>query len=67
MYLVRRWHLFNLREHRDELERLLAIAAAGHQAPHPAHPQTTGQQLRGALPHPVRMVKKVARRRRGKR
>jgi MFS family permease len=67
MYGVRRWHLFNLREHRDELERLLAIAATGHHPPHPAHPQTTGQQIKDALPHPVRMVKKASRRRRGRR
>jgi MFS family permease len=67
MYLVRRWHLFNMREHRGELERLLVIAAAGHQPAHPPHPATTGQQLRGALPHPGKILKKASRRRRGKR
>jgi len=66
MYLVLRWHLFNMREHSGELERLLAIAAAGHQPPHPAHPQTTGQQLKQALPHPVQIVKKARSRRRRK-
>jgi MFS family permease len=66
MYLVQRWHLFNMREHSGELERLLAIAAAGHQPAHPAHPLTTGQQLKQALPHPVQMVKKARNRRRRK-
>lgn len=36
MYLVKRWHEFNMREHRDELQRLLEVAAANH-AHTPAH------------------------------
>jgi len=35
MYMVRRWHQANLRDHAVELERLLAVAAAGH-APIPS-------------------------------
>jgi MFS family permease len=53
MYLVRRWHLFNMREHKDELERLLAIAAAAHQPLHAGHVQTTGQVIKDHLPKSV--------------
>jgi MFS family permease len=60
MYLVRRWHLFNMREHREELERLLAIAAAAHQPPHPGQVQTTGQALRESL-HPTETLAKTVR------
>ena len=67
MFLVRRWHLFNMRTHSAELDRLLAIAAAGHHPMHTIPPHTTGQQLRETLPHPVRVVKQAARKRRRKR
>ncbi|NTV94107.1 MAG: lysophospholipid transporter LplT [Thiobacillus sp.] len=57
MYMVRRWHLFNMREHKGELERLLAIAASAHQPLHTGHTQTTGQALKDHLPKPRTMVK----------
>jgi MFS family permease len=59
MYLVRRWHLFNMREHNVELEHLLAVAAAAHQPLQPTHGQTTGQVLRDNLPSPKIVVKKT--------
>ncbi|MDD3530181.1 MAG: lysophospholipid transporter LplT [Gallionellaceae bacterium] len=59
MSLVRRWHLFNMREHKDELERLLTIAASAHQPQHAGHVQTTGQVLREQLPAPRAVVHKT--------
>lgn len=59
MYMVRRWHLFNMREHRDELEHLLAIAAAAHQPLQPAHSMTTGQMLKEDMPTPRLVVRKT--------
>jgi len=59
MYGVRRWHLFNMREHKGELERLLVIAAAAHQPAHVGHAQTTGQVLREHLPTPRAMVRRT--------
>ena len=58
MYLVRRWHLFNMREHRPELEHLLAVAAAAH---HPLHTSqgTTGHALKENLPNPRTVVNKT--------
>ncbi|MFA5082270.1 MAG: lysophospholipid transporter LplT [Hydrogenophilaceae bacterium] len=60
MYLVSRWHQFNMREHKDELERLLDIAAAAHQPQHTGH-QTTGQMLKEYLPRPRTMVRNTVR------
>ncbi|TCJ13917.1 lysophospholipid transporter LplT [Parasulfuritortus cantonensis] len=57
MYLVRRWHLYNMREHEDELERLLATAAAAHLPLHAGHGQTTGQALKSQLPQPRAVVR----------
>ncbi|HEX8978445.1 MAG TPA: lysophospholipid transporter LplT [Parasulfuritortus sp.] len=59
MYLVRRWHLFNMREHKTELERLLVIAAAAQHAPQPMPAHTTGQVLRENLPDPKTVVRKT--------
>jgi hypothetical protein len=59
MSLVRHWHLFNMREHKGELEHLLAIAAAAHQPLHVGHAQTTGQVLKDHLPKPRVMVRKT--------
>ncbi len=59
MYLVRRWHLFNMREHRAELEHLLAIAAAAHQPLQPAHSMTTGQMLKEDIANPRLVVRKT--------
>lgn len=58
MYLVRRWHLFNMREHNSELERLLAVAAAAQLPMHP-HGQTTGHALKETLSNPGTVVKKT--------
>lgn len=61
MYLVRHWHLFNMREHKTELERLLTIAAAAHQPIHAGHGQTTGQVLKRYLPKPRSVVKNTVK------
>jgi LPLT family lysophospholipid transporter-like MFS transporter len=61
MYMVRRWHLFNMREHKVELERLLTIAAAAHQPLHVGPTQTTGDELKKYLPTPGKMVKSTVR------
>ncbi|MDD4881621.1 MAG: lysophospholipid transporter LplT [Gallionellaceae bacterium] len=61
MSLVRSWHQFNMREHKDELERLLAIAAAAHQPQHTGQTQTTGQMLKVYLPRPRNMVRNTVR------
>jgi MFS family permease len=61
MYVVQRWHLFNMREHRTELERLLATAAAAHEPQHRGPSQTTGQVLKGYLPKPKNMVTSTIR------
>lgn len=44
MYLVQRWHIFNMRQHKEELERLLAVASAAHHPPRPSQ-QTTASAL----------------------
>jgi LPLT family lysophospholipid transporter-like MFS transporter len=59
MYLVRRWHLFNMREHPEELNRLLAVAAAAHHPLQPVHGQTTGQVIRENMPSAQIMVRKT--------
>ena len=59
MYLVRRWHLFNMREHKEELTRLLAVAAAAHHPQQPVHGQTTGQVIRENMPSAQTMVRKT--------
>ena len=61
MYMVLRWHFFNLREHRDELEHLLAIAAAGHHSPHDASAGTTGRNMHIALPTPRKLIRGMGR------
>ena len=67
MYMVRRWHLFNMREHKDELERLLAIAAAAQHPLQPGQVQTTGQALRDSMhtrAHLEKTVNALTKRRR---
>ncbi len=61
MYLVRRWHRRNLREHREEIERLLAIAATLQHAPPSAQAPTVAADLREALPQPAEVLTKVKR------
>ena len=61
MTLVRRWHLFNMREHKAELERLLATAAAAHQPIHTGPVQTTGQALKEHIPKPGAVVHTTVR------
>jgi MFS transporter, LPLT family, lysophospholipid transporter len=59
MYMVKRWHQFNMHAHRDELEHLLAIAAAGH---HPAPrkiTETTGRYLQARMPTPRKLIRGV--------
>ncbi|MBK6741684.1 MAG: lysophospholipid transporter LplT [Hydrogenophilales bacterium] len=61
MYLVLRWHQFNMRAHKDELEHLLAIAAAGHHpAPH-ASIGTTGRYLQANMPTPRKLIRGMHR------
>ncbi len=56
MYMVKRWHEYNMREHHDELEHLLAIAAAGHKpAPHKSV-ETTGRYLQARMPTPRKLI-----------
>jgi len=57
MFLVKRWHDYNMHAHRDELEHLLAIAAAGHHpAPHPHTQETTGRYLQARMPTPRKLI-----------
>lgn len=73
MYAVRRWHQRNMRSHKAELERLLAIAASLHHAPPSAQVPTIAADLKEALPPPAEVIAQVrriasrpARRRRGR-
>lgn len=59
MYLVRRWHLRNMREHPAELERLLAVAASLHHAPPSAQAPTVAADLKEVLPPPGAVIAKV--------
>jgi hypothetical protein len=59
MFLVRRWHLRNMREHKDELERLLATAANLHHAPAAARAPNVAADLREVLPPPGTVLQKV--------
>jgi MFS family permease len=59
MYLVRRWHFFNMREHKAELERLLVVAAAAQHPMQPSPGQTTGSALKENLPSPRAVVNKT--------
>ncbi len=59
MYLVRRWHQRNMREHPAELERLLAVAASLHHAPPPAQAATVAADLKEVLPPPGAVIAKV--------
>ncbi|MFN3594501.1 MAG: hypothetical protein ACK4TK_07445, partial [Thiobacillaceae bacterium] len=59
MYLVRRWHQRNMREHPAELERLLAVAASLHHAPPSAQAPTVAADLKEVLPPPGAVIAKV--------
>lgn len=59
MYLVRRWHQRNMREHPAELERLLAVAASLHHAPPSAQAPTVAADLKEILPPPAAVIAKV--------
>ncbi|MCS6786896.1 MAG: lysophospholipid transporter LplT [Thiobacillaceae bacterium] len=59
MYLVRRWHLHNLRAHEAELTRLLKVAASLHHAPPSAQAPTVAADLKAVLHHPPAVVAKV--------
>ncbi len=59
MYLVRRWHQRNMREHKEELEHLLAIAATLHHAPPSVHAHTVAADLREVIPPPAKVIEKV--------
>jgi len=59
MYLVRRWHQRNMREHPAELERLLAVAANLHHAPPSAQAPTVAADLKKVLPEPKEVLAKV--------
>jgi MFS family permease len=61
MYLVRRWHEHNMREHRSELDQLLAIAAAGHHPTPHESPGTTGRYLQARMPTPRKLIHGVRR------
>ncbi len=61
MHAVRRWHLRNMRSHKDELERLLAIAASLQHPPPSAQAPTVAADLREALPPPAEVIARVGR------
>jgi len=61
MFVVRRWHQRNMREHRAELERLLAIAASLHHPPPSAQALTVAADLKEVLPPPAEVIAKVGR------
>lgn len=61
MFTVRLWHQRNMREHKDELERLLAIAASLHHAPPSAQALTVAADLKDVLPPPAEVIAQVRR------
>jgi LPLT family lysophospholipid transporter-like MFS transporter len=61
MYLVRRWHQRNMHRHKDEIERLLAIAASLHHPPPSAQAPTVAADLKEVLPPPAEVIAKVGR------
>ncbi len=62
MYGVRRWHLFNMRAHKEALEHLLAVAAAGHRPlAGSGSGSTTGRQLQAVMPTPRKLIRGMGR------
>jgi LPLT family lysophospholipid transporter-like MFS transporter len=60
MFLVFRWHQFNMRAHKAELEHLLAIAAAGHHRARTST-ETTGRYLQANMPTPRKLIRGMRR------
>ncbi|HRH79986.1 MAG TPA: lysophospholipid transporter LplT [Thiobacillaceae bacterium] len=61
MYMVRRWHQANMRDHREELESLLAIASTLHHVAPAGHARTTAGDLREVIPPPGKMIGSVTK------
>jgi MFS family permease len=61
MYLVRRWHQTNMRDHKAELEQLLAIASTLHHVAPAGHARTTAGDLREVIPPAGRMLGSVTK------
>ena len=59
MYLVHRWHQRNMREHKDELEHLLAIAAFQHQISPATQAPTVAADLKHVIPPAGKVIDKV--------